>query len=243
MLDNINTIENNLSEKDSKVANPKSEFELSLNLHNEMLDEQKRNALKKEKRFKKRCHYYREVFDFLQPLFTVSVCIVALFTFFFSVNIVKGTSMCDTLQGNDILLVNRLFYTPERGDIVVAYAANLPNESTDTMGEAIVKRVIGVGGDVIDITDKGIVTVNGTELEEDYILENILWTRRGNVSLPFTVPENKVFVLGDNRNYSTDSRWVDDGKSSYYVGALDIENVIGKVVFRLYPIDTFGSLY
>lgn len=135
--------------------------------------------------------------------------------------VVDGSSMEPTLSDRDRLWLDKLSYRfsePGRGDIVVF----------DMPGERYIKRVIGLPGERVWSQD-GIVYVDGKRVEEDYVLDKI---RRGGDFGPVTVPEGSVFVLGDNRNNSDDSRGT--------VGMLDIDKIIGKVVFRYYPLTEIG---
>ena len=127
--------------------------------------------------------------------------------------LVKGSSMEPNFYHGDFVFINKLstsFGTLKKGDIVIC---RLNDEKKN-----IIKRVIGLPGDVIDLRDNGD--------EED---------TKGNIEYPYTVPENSYFVMGDNRNASSDSR----RKS---VGAIPKENLMGKVVFRLYPFSSIGFI-
>ena len=166
-----------------------------------------------------------------------------LLTFLFRVNIVVGSSMEPTLHEEDRIVVTEAFYTPAYGDIIALWAGDLFNRQTGEKGEMIVKRVIGLPGDVIDIDpETGTVSRNGQPLQEDYIAEPISTSNTGNARYPLTVDDNCVFVLGDNRNHSTDSRYVDDGEIEYFVGCVDMRYIMGKAVFRIYPFDRIGVL-
>ena len=150
-----------------------------------------------------------------------------MFVFFFRTIDVMGHSMEPTLQNGDKLIVSNLFYTPQYGDIVV-----LRKES---FGEqAIVKRVIATEGQTVDIDfDEGIVYVDGVALDEPYIAEV---TRRPlDFSGEVTVPEGCVFVLGDNRNRSNDSRDAD-------IGMVDTRYIIGRALIRVFPLSEFGPV-
>ena len=138
--------------------------------------------------------------------------------------------MNPTLTHNDTLFTSRLMYTPKVGDIIIFRPPASPKTP-------YVKRVIATEGQTVDIDPlTGTVTVDGKAYDEPYIAEPIQPSRMGDMEYPFTVPEGTVFVLGDNRNNSHDSRDSD-------VGAVPVKNIIGKAQFRLLPLSTFGSLY
>ena len=125
---------------------------------------------------------------------------------------VDGMSMTPTLQNGEYILVNKLAYKtgqPERGDIIVF----------SFQGQDLIKRVIGLPGETIHISD-GIVTVNGVKLEEPYIAQD------PNYFGEWPVPEGSLFVLGDNRN---------DSRDSHQWGLLQMENVIGKSLVIYWP--------
>ncbi len=156
------------------------------------------------------------------------VTLVIVNTYVVRISGVKGTSMFPTLLDGERVLVQVAGYsTPEKGDIVVVIADNFDDEP-------LVKRVIGIAGDIIDIDpSNGDVTVNGDVLYEPYINAKIL--NRGNHEYPYTVPEGCIFVMGDNRNHSSDSR-VES------IGAIPYDNIIGKVFFSIWPISIFGKI-
>lgn len=141
---------------------------------------------------------------------------------------VDGASMNDTLQHDDRLLVTCFQYTPRCGDIVIVTHGRY-------LEEPIIKRVIAVAGQSIDIdSSTGDVIVDGVLLKENYILGRTT-TLPNSTELPAVIPEGYVFVMGDNREHSLDSR-------SVTVDLIPVENIIGKAVFRWYPINTFGWL-
>lgn len=159
------------------------------------------------------------VFEVFQAIISALVVITLLFTFAFRVVNVEGSSMKPTLQNNDKVIVSTVGYEAQRGDIVVI-------SSTDGLKEPIVKRIVAVGGDTVDINfTTGVVTVNGTE--EEYTDE--LTSQQFDIAFPITVPEGTVFVLGDNRSVSLDSR-------STRVGCVDERLIVGKVLFRFFPL-------
>ena len=153
--------------------------------------------------------------------------IVLCFTFVVRIVTVDGHSMEPTLSSGQRVAVQSAFYRPQRGDVVVV-------DSYSRYGDMLVKRVVGVGGDVIDIDfESGIVYRNGEALEEPYVLGPT--TLSYDIQFPITVPQGSVFLLGDNRNGSKDSR--DAG-----VGTIDEGYVLGKAVFSIFPLSRFGAL-
>ncbi len=166
------------------------------------------------------------MFDWVQSVVVAIIVLCAVFTFVVRPVRVSGDSMLPTLSDQDWLLVSAFDVTPEYGEIIVA---TQPNETQS--GEPVIKRVIAVGGQRVDIDfDQGIVYVDSVALDEPYIKE--LTYRSFDVSFPLTVPEGFVFVMGDNRNDSLDSR-------STRVGMIDERYVLGSVKARIYP---FGEL-
>ncbi len=159
------------------------------------------------------------VFEVFEAVIAALVVITIIFTFFFRVFNVDGPSMKPTLQHNDKVIVSTVGYKAQRGDIVVI------SETAD-LDEPIVKRIVAVGGDTVDINfTTGVVTVNGKE--ENYTDE--LTSQQFDIAFPITVPEGAVFVLGDNRANSLDSR-------STRVGCVDERFIVGKVLFRFFPL-------
>lgn len=184
-----------------------------------------------------------ELYSYVQMMLESVLAAFLVLTFVFSISLVVGSSMEPTLEDSDRVIISRLFWKPEFGDIVACWAEGLPNKETGEQGELIVKRVIGLAGDIIDIDRKtGTVYRNGEPLREDYIKSPINSANLGNAEYPLKVDENCVFVLGDNRNHSTDSRYVNDGQSDYYVGCIDVRLIVGKAVYRIYPFDRMGVL-
>ena len=195
------------------------------------MDEKKKTSRKKEKKKEKpspEVKARREAYDWIQSLISALLICVLVFVFVARIMDVNGTSMFPTLNNGDKVLVSDLFYEPKRGDIVV-----FKKDSYDD-NKALVKRVIAVEGDVVNIDfDKGIVYVNGAAAEEDYI--DVLTTTKIDFIGPQTVPENCLFVMGDNRNASTDSR-------DKRIGMVDKRLVVGKVLLVIYPFSSFGSV-
>ena len=163
--------------------------------------------------------------EWYEALISAALVLVLVFSFVFRIIQVDGSSMVPTLTNGDKLIVWGAGYTPERGDVVIV-------DSYTTYGKPLVKRVIAKGGDTISIDyETGTVTVNGEVLQEDYIAEP---TYLGyDVEFPYTVPEGTVFVMGDNRNQSLDSR-------SSYIGCIDEQDILGKVLVCFLPFADFG---
>lgn len=181
----------------------------------------------------------KEEADYFRWICRISAALAALvlfFTLLFTVMTVSGSSMYPTLHDGDFLLIRRIAYTPEPGDILV-----LKKESF--VDEAIVKRCIAVAGQEVEIDyDTNTVYVDGVALEEDYLnFDNIgeeyygddyMVERSGMVYDSFVVPEGCIFVMGDNRNGSSDSRYAE-------LGMVDTRCVIGKVSMMV----RFGAAY
>ena len=158
--------------------------------------------------------------EWYEALISAALVLVLIFSFFFRIIQVDGRSMVPTLTHGDKLIVWAAGYTPQRGDVVIV-------DSYTVYGKPLVKRIIAKGGDTISIDyDAGTVTVNGELLQEDYIAAP---TYLGyDVQFPYTVPEGTVFVMGDNRNHSEDSRF-------WQNKFVKKNKIIGKVEFRYYP--------
>lgn len=171
-----------------------------------------------------------DLFDWAEALVYALALLVVVCAFFVRLSGVQGTSMYPTLDNGDQLLLLSFGYNePERGDIVVLMA-------DDFMDQPLVKRVIGIGGDVIDMDPSGTVTVNGEALYEPYINDlNGQDMYLGDIQFPLTVPDGQVFVMGDNRNGSSDSRKAE-------VGTIPYEIIVGKAVFRLFPFNRMGRI-
>jgi len=156
--------------------------------------------------------------EWIECIFIAVVIAIVIKAFFIETIQVDGSSMVPTLLDGERLIVNKIGYTigqPDRGDIVIF---KYPADPSLTF----IKRIIGIEGDTVEIKDHK-VFVNGQELDEPYIMEKTL------SDYPAAcVPENTVFVLGDNRNYSKDSRYPD-------VGFVPLKNVKGEAFFRIWP--------
>lgn len=168
--------------------------------------------------------------EWIKDLVLAAVIVTAVLVFV-KPTIVSGSSMEPTVQEHNFLLVSRQAYTfgaEQRGDIIV-FKSDLLDEKGKK--KLLVKRIIGLPGDSVTIKD-GNVTVNGTQLQEEYTQEN---QTQGDLA-DYLVPDGSLFVLGDNRGVSLDSRFPE-------VGCVNEEKVIGKVFLRLYPFHEIGGLY
>ena len=165
-------------------------------------------------------------FEWANTLFVALVVVFLIMTFFFRQVTVNGRSMNDTLQNDDRLIVESFMYTPQYGDIVII----THGEKYD---EPIVKRVIATAGQKLTINyETNEVIVDGTVLDEPYIKGRTIQLQNS-TEIPDVIPEGYVFVMGDNREDSLDSR-------SVKIGLIPVGNIIGKAVFRIFPFDKFG---
>ena len=162
-------------------------------------------------------------------VFALAIVFALIITQFIKPTLVRGASMYSTLEEGDYLIINRMSYKfkePDHGDIIV-FESDLKQD--DGSIKDLVKRVIGVGGDHV-VIENSKVYVNDKELNEPYIHNEIT---EGDIDT--VVPEGKVFVLGDNREISLDSRYEQ-------VGFIDDSDILGKVVIRLYPFNKIGLI-
>lgn len=175
-----------------------------------------------------------KIFDFLELLLFTVATLFIMTTFFFRHAVVEGDSMSGTLEHGEHLIISDLFYSPKAGDIVVFEDYSLPEH----LRKPIVKRIIATEGDTVKIDYDGTVWVNGKKYNDEHL--NLI----GGHYIPrndhffasqeeYTVPEGEVFLLGDNRNDSTDSRCF---------GAIDEDAILGKVIVRIYPFPVFGGV-
>ncbi len=163
----------------------------------------------------------REIIEWVQAIAIAVVLALVVRSFFFTVVKVDGQSMEPTLQHSDRMIVWRLGYNPEAGDIVIF---NPPNQEKNIYW---VKRVIATEGQTVKIDyNTNSVYVDGEKLEEDYLGEEMYEPMVDHDITEITVPEGCIFAMGDNRNHSTDSR---------FVGCIAEENITGKAVVRFWP--------
>ena len=170
------------------------------------------------------------IFDFMRCLFFAISVVVICLTFIFRLVGVEGSSMEDTLSTNDKVIVTNLFYTPTNHDIVViSHGAEYE--------KPIIKRVIATEGQTLKLDyENERIIVDGVVLDEPYIKGTTFSDNYSNYDIPEVVPKGKIFVMGDNRKVSLDSR-------STEIGLIDVDNVIGKAQFVAFPFNNFGYLY
>lgn len=185
-----------------------------------------------------------ELLSFLEVAFISMFIMSLIFTYIFRMSTVNGISMENTLHDGERLLTYSLGYEPQDGDIVVIYCEHnvLLDENREVfsikgMNKVLVKRVIATGGQTLDIDfERGAVYVDGNLIDEPYItglthMDGGAFTDQ----YPITIPEGYVFVMGDNRAVSKDSRYSE-------VGLIPLDDIIGKAVLRLYPLNKFGTV-
>ena len=173
------------------------------------------------------------VFEMVEVFATAFTIVIILFTFAVRMVTVEGPSMLQTLRANDNLVI-QLFFTPQQNDIVVIQVPN------STFHAPIIKRVIATEGQQVDFDfENWVVYVDGIALDEPYVNRVFGQPMRSDSilleQLPITVEPGKIFVLGDNRNSSSDSR-------SASIGQVDVRNVVGRVMFRVFPLPNFGRV-
>ena len=215
-LDNIENIKNteNIEEIENKIDD-KEKIEIQ---------DKPKSQFKSKKKSKKPNFFVTNLFDWTEIIVYAIVIAILLLTLIVKTGTVDGTSMYPTMNNDDRYLLSNLFYSPVQRDIVVFCPETEPDK-------LYVKRVIAIAGQTIDINDDGEVLVDGVILEEDYIGD--YKTGKGSITLPLTVPEGYIFVMGDNRSPggSLDSR---------FIGCIDTRRVVGKLLLRIYPVNKFG---
>ncbi len=167
------------------------------------------------------------VYDWSRYIIFTLVFAVIILTFFFRIVGVDGRSMMNTLMDGDKMIVTSFMYTPKDGDIVVISRAQ-------KYDKAIVKRIIATEGQTLQIDYKNQrVYVDGVLIDEPYVSSEL---KEGNAEIPSVIPQGKVFVMGDNRFDSLDSRSIE-------IGLIDVENIIGKAQCVVYPFKRMQMLY
>lgn len=177
-------------------------------------------------RLQKRREHRKEVWGIISRVLFVAMAVVLINIYVVRIATVNGESMHPTLQDGDVLLCSSLGYTPDYGDIVVT--------EMDVGEGDLIKRVIALAGDTVDVNyQTGTVIVNGKPIDEPYVLEPTYLA--GDIQFPAEVPAGRVFLLGDNRNNSVDSR-------RSILGMVPECTLLGKVHFRIFPLDRIGAL-
>lgn len=186
------------------------------------------SGIKKEN---KKESFLSSLYDWIEVVSISVIIVIMIFTFVARLSTVDGDSMYPTLIDGERLIVSDLFYSPENGDIVVL------QEKNAFFTSPLVKRIIAQEGQTIDFDyENWGVYVDGEKLTEPYINRELEKAMK-NYGSPdsITVPEGHIFVMGDNRNHSTDSR-------DSLVGFVEYDEIIGKVVFRLFPFSRIGAV-
>ena len=178
--------------------------------------EQERNRLRHKRR------YSRTLKSTIAILVVVAAAAILVATLWMPVLQIYGTSMTPTLEDGQIV-VSVKSSNFKTGDIVAFYHGN----------KLLIKRFIAGPADWVDIDADGNVSVNGTVLDEPYITEKAYGET--NITLPYQVPDNRYFLMGDNRDVSVDSR-------NTAVGCVSDEQIVGKVIFRIWPLSQFGPV-
>ena len=172
-------------------------------------------------------NYFYKYVNVLKNIFYILIIVSAISilisTFIFPVLKIHGQSMGKTIKEGDISIsIKKNNYQP--GDVIAFYYNN----------KILIKRVIATSSDWVNILDNGDVFVNNELLKEDYLKEKLLG--ESDITYPYQVPEDSYFVLGDNRNNSIDSR-------NSLIGTVKNEDIIGKVIFKIWPIKRVGFVY
>ncbi len=261
MFRKVRYIMDNEFEKDNIIENEDTEVEAEVT-ETDADDEEVTDEREKKKSIKS---------ELMEWAVAIVIAVVAAFvirTFFFTLVAVDGNSMNNTLQNGERLVISRFNYTPKQGDIIVFTPDFHPNTP-------FIKRVIATEGQTVDIVfdangNNGIVYVDGKELDEVYI--NAKTSDNGNVKFPITVPEDCVFVMGDNRTpggshdgrsidvssinenpsasdtkttviyHNTEKGTIETREEYIYYGCVHNDDIMGKAVFRFWPLDSFGGL-
>lgn len=166
------------------------------------------------------------IYDIASIVVSAVLCVGIIFTFFFKISTVSGESMENTLHDMDRLIISSVVNDVEYGDVVVTSQPNMFNK-------VLIKRVIAVGGQTVWFDEAtGETIVDGQPLDEPYIKEEMEYTPA--MDKLFTVPEGKIFVMGDNRNNSSDSR-------DEFVGFIDENYIVGKVIYKFGDKELFNK--
>lgn len=195
------------------------------------VDDVENKTLKKEKFVVAKSEgFVANLLDWFKYLIIAFVIVAFIFTFVFRFVNVDGISMMSTLKNGDLVLLTNFNYTPQKNDIVVISHGN-------QYSEPIVKRVIATAGQRLELDfENNKVIVDGVVCDEDYINDTTFGDKGTDYEIPEVIPEGKVFVMGDNRGFSLDSR-------SSKIGLIDEDWIIGKAQFVLFPFSDLGYLY
>ncbi len=222
------------------------------NEENNIFENTDANDTKVEKNTNKSFNLMNELFEWFLTIFVAVAVAFIIKTFLFDIVVVDGNSMFPTLHHGDRMIITKIAYKPDMQDIIVLdsnYKSR--NEYYSDKGDLnviqkgleyfqlpeglkkryYVKRIVALEGDTVDLIDNK-VYVNGTQLDEDYYYTGNTFTY--DVEFPFTVSKDHVFVMGDNRNYSKDSR-------SSSLGEVPQEAIAGKCSLRIWPFSAFGT--
>lgn len=179
----------------------------------------------KPKEEKEKTTLLGSIFELVEMVGITAAVVMLVFAFVVRLNVVDGNSMLNTLHNGEYLVVSDLCYTPEPGDIVIVHKLD-----AFPYTDPIVKRVIAVGGQTVDIDfSTWTLTVDGEVVDESYryVDDGMLLTAE--YPFPITVPENEIFVMGDNRNHSADSRQIE-------IQTIDERCIVGRAVARIFPL-------
>ena len=173
-------------------------------------------------RVKYNTRYHRVLKNTIYTLITVAAVAVLISTMWLPVLQIYGSSMTPTVEAGNIVVTMK--HTDlKSGDIIAFYYNN----------KILVKRVIAEAGEWVELDETGQVFIDGKELQEDYLVEPAYGDT--NIKMPYQVPDGKLFVMGDHRETSLDSR-------NTAVGCVSQEQIIGKIVFRVWPLDSAGTI-
>ena len=181
----------------------------------------------------------KSIFEWLDMIVVAVIVVVFIAIVGCRVATIVGNSMQNTFFNGEKILISKLFYEPAPGDVVVISRNSNNDIDKDNYQEPIIKRIIATGGMYVDIDFKtgnvytGYIQSDMKLLDEPYI--KTLTVKRGDVEFPLYVPEGKIFVLGDNRGDSLDSRYSE-------IGLIDEKDILGKAIFRIFPFTKIGGI-